>query len=457
MRLALCSQTPLIRLTRNVKDSDNVLDISLLKEGEDYVFSPGGVTRMVYPLLRHMIQKGVLEKACWVSLNPRGPDRVWINGIELINVKIDEPYLKSYGVVKEQMWKIFHGISDDSPSSITELAWLDDYAYYNLYNRVCSETLMELDRRKDFDLFYIHDFQQIPTGHMLATLKPKVFRWHIPFDEKVVPADWAPFLGKYFNSYDAVVVSCRSYLASLRKIGYEGKAYHVYPYIDFSEYPVPSSHKIRELCDRFALGDDDVVIALVARLDPMKGHDLAIKAMAKVVKRFPKVKLVIVGDGSFSSSRQGLGLSKAELWKQKLTSLVENLGLSGNVVFTGHLSQEELGCVYARCDFTLLPSRAEGFGLVVAESWLYGKPAIVSSSAGIAELVENESTGLLVNTENTDEVAEAMSKLIGDEKLRLEMGENARKAVELCSIERGLNDELKVLKAVGEGEQDEPG
>ncbi|MEM4409724.1 MAG: hypothetical protein QXI19_13380, partial [Candidatus Caldarchaeum sp.] len=69
-------------------------------------------------------------------------------------------------------------------------------------------------------------------------------------------------------------------------------------------------------------------------------------------------------------------------------------------------------------------------------------------------LVENESTGLVVNPENTDEVAEAMKKLIVDEKLRLEMGENSRKAVELCSIERGLNDELKVLKAVAEGEQD---
>ncbi len=451
MRLAICSQTPLIRLTREVDTWNTVYDVSYMKENVDYIYSPGGVTRMVYPLLRQMIRNGFLENASWVSLNPRGPRILKIGGIELVNVKVDENALKSYGAVKESLWKLFHGIYEDGPVSLLELAWLEDYAYYNLYNRVCSETLIELDKEKDFDLFYIHDFQQIQTGYMLETLKPKVFRWHIPFDEKMIPAEWIPFLKKYFDAYDAIIVSCRSYLESLKKIGYMRKAYHIYPYIDFSEYVKPGPGKVSEFCERFSIKEDDIVVAVVARLDPLKGHDVALMALARVLKRFGNVKLVIVGDGSFSSSRQGLGLSKAELWRQRLIRLVDVLSLRQNVIFTCHVNQEELGAVYSRADFTMLPSRAEGFGLVVAESWLYPKPAIVSSAAGIAEVVEDGLTGFVVDPQNLDEVEEAMLKLISDERLRSEMSARCMEAVKLCSIERGLKDEVKVLNTVLEG------
>ncbi|MEM1936573.1 MAG: glycosyltransferase family 4 protein [Candidatus Caldarchaeum sp.] len=451
MRLAVCTQTPLVRLLGDAPVSEGIVDVSWMKENVEYVFSPGGVTRMVYPLLVRMFRNGVLEDACWVSLNPKGPERIRFGRIEVWNVRVEESHLKSYGVVKELLWRIFHGVQKDEPRSLVDVAWYEDYAYYNLYNRVCSETLMKLDNQHDFDLFYIHDFQQLPTGSMLETLKPKVFRWHIPFDERVISPKWAPFLKKYFDAYDAVIVSCKTYLKSLKRIGYGGKVFHVYPYIDFEEYVVPSRQKVSDFCDRFSIKEDDLVVALVARLDPLKGHDVAVKALARVVRRIPNVKLVIVGNGSFSSSRQGLGLSKADQWRQQLDELVKKLGVSENVVFTGHVSQEELGCVYERCDLTILPSRAEGFGLVVAESWLYRKPSIVSVHAGIAELVEHGSTGLLVNPDNPEQVEEAMVKLLNDEKTRLEMGAKAGEAVALCSIERGLREEMEVLSIILQG------
>jgi glycosyltransferase involved in cell wall biosynthesis len=183
----------------------------------------------------------------------------------------------------------------------------------------------------------------------------------------------------------------------------------------------------------------------------LKGHDIAVKALAQLVKKFPRLKLVFVGNGSFSSSSKGLGLDKASSWKRIVSELASALGVSNRVVFTGHLPQDMLDAAYERCDVFILPSRAEGFGLVVAEAWLHEKPVIVSSAAGISEIVEHGINGLIVNPSNVDEVVRAIEYLIRNEHARKEMGVLGRKAVEILSIERGLREEAEVLKMVVEG------
>jgi glycosyltransferase involved in cell wall biosynthesis len=451
MHLAVCSQTPLVRLLSEGLNSQGIVDLEQLELYKDYVYSPGGVTRMVYPLLIHMKSRNYVEDIYWVSLNPAAPSLMLYNGIKLISVKVDETSLKGYGAVKENMWKLFHGTADQSIPQLIELAWRDEYAYFNLYNRVCAETLLELDKTEDLDLFYIHDFQQLPTGHMLDSLKPKVFRWHIPFDEKVIPPDWEPFLTKFLNAYDAVIVSCKTYLNSLIKRGYKGKAYHIYPYIDFKEYRRPGRTEIEHFCGNFGIDDDDFVLLLVARLDPLKGHDIAVKALAHLVKKHPHLKLVFVGNGSFSSSSKGLGLDKAASWKRMVSEMAGALGVSDRVVFTGHLPQDMLDAAYERCDVFILPSRAEGFGLVVAEAWLHEKPVVVSSAAGISEIVEHGKNGLIVDPDHVDELFRAIEYLIRNEQARKEMGVYGRRAVEILSIERGLREEAEVLRMVSEG------
>lgn len=449
MHLGVCSQTPLVRVKNADFLNKTFIDLDDLKEDVDYVFSPGGVTRMLYPLLKRLISDNMLESVVWVSLNPQGPEKIKAGKIDLNYVKIGEHSLKGYGAVKEAFWNFFHGVLDAGPKKISELVWQDDYADYNLYNRMCSELLKKADREKDFDVFYVHDFQQLPTGEMLSTMKPKIFRWHIPFNHSAIPAEWSNYLSKYFEAYDAVVVSSKSYEDSLRKFGYTKKIYHVYPYIDFSEYVRPSRSVVQGFCDQYGIREDDFVVAMVARLDPLKGHDIAIQALAKCVKQVPNIKLLFVGNGSFSSSSQGLKLSKAERWKQKLEELITLYRLNGKVVFTGHVNATALGAAYERCELTVLPSKAEGFGLVVVESWLYRKPPAVSSAAGIAELVQNGTNGFVVR--NVDELAEAVTKLAKDEKMRQEMGEKGFESAMMCSLERGLVEESRVLNEVIEG------
>lgn len=85
-KICINTQTPLVKfsftqedLTKKYGELQNPLDLSSIVEGVDYQLSPGGVTRMVFPLVKQLMIKEIIEDACWVSLNPFGPDKFTVN------------------------------------------------------------------------------------------------------------------------------------------------------------------------------------------------------------------------------------------------------------------------------------------------------------------------------------------------------------------------------------------
>jgi len=450
LSLCLSSQTPLVRFNIEYQDtlakhgaSGQLINLEQLVEGEIYQFTAGGVTRMVFPLLKRMIEEGSLANPNWISLNPFGPEKIMVGGITLHHVRLDKERMKGYGQAKEAIWKAVHGIPEEN-LPVDSLFWQDEYADYTYYNRLFSELVLKLDQENNFDLFYMHDFQQLPMAHMLNNFKPKIFRWHIPFNESLIPETWRPSLSSYFNAYDIVVVSCKRYLDSLKNFGYKGDARYIYPYIDQTAYKKPPESEISKFNEKFGLKDEDRVLLVVARLDPMKGQDRAVKALANL-RNFPNLKLVLAGNGSFSSSKQGIGLSKAELWLSRLRELVVEMKVENRVVFTGHLTHAELQAAYERAELTILPSVLEGFGLVVIESWLYKKPTIVSSAAGVAEIINHGENGLLFNPGDPKDLADKIATALSNENLLLSLGDNGYNTSHQYSLEQGTKSEVELM------------
>jgi len=438
--ICVASQTPLIQvLNPNVAERGEAVDFSNLSEGVDYRFSPGGVSRMLYPLLRRMMQSGMIDGVEWISLNPNAPPKASFKGINLNHVTLPQERIRGYGAAKERIWRLFHGLWKPEVPEF----WCDEYIDYMLLNRKFSELAYALHRQLDFDGFYIHDFQLLPMGSMLPTAEPKIFRWHIPFRTRDLPRSWRLALLKYLSYYDAVIVSCWTYLHELRRLGYGGDAFHVYPYVDPSLYAQPTAQQVRDLRERLGVSEGDRVLLTVARLDPTKAQDRVILALKKVVTKIPNAKLVLVGDGSFSSSK--LGLSKGERWLRYLKECVESTRLRRNVIFAGYLPEGDLGAAYAMCDAFILPSIREGFGLVVVEAWLYKKPVIVSSHAGDADLIEDGVNGLLFDPKDTDQLASKIVQVLSDRGLAERLGEEGFKTSTLCHIDEGIKREAEVL------------
>ncbi|MEM4969743.1 MAG: glycosyltransferase family 4 protein [Sulfolobales archaeon] len=449
------TQTPLVRfkigieeIVKRLGSVQGQVDLSLLREGEDYILSPGGVTRMVYPFLRRLVDMG--GSPWWVSLNPNAPQTVVANGIKIYHVSVPTERIKGYGKAKEVIWGTLHMIHE-SVSQAQDLMWMDEYIDYIYYNRRVAQAVDMLDREEDFDIIYIHDFQHIPLGTMLTTIKPRIFRWHIPLEKSLIPDTWIPSLDLYLNKYNTIIVSSKRYSKNLVEMGYRGRVVEMYPYIDPTQYKIPSRDEVEKFASRYGIAPDDKLILVVARMDPMKGQDRAIKALKLVKKEIPEAKLMLVGNGSFSSSKNGIGLSKGERWAGYLSSLANELGLANDVIMTGYLGQRDLEAAYSRADVVLLPSIIEGFGLVVVEGWLYRKPAIVSSNAGVADLVRDGENGFIVDPNSFEDIAEKIKIVLKDERLAEELGRRGYETSKRCYIDTVFKEEMEVIERTIEG------
>ena len=149
-------------------------------------------------------------------------------------------------------------------------------------------------------------------------------------------------------------------------------------------------------------------ILCVARLIPQKRLDVLIDAVSHL-KQYMDIKLIILGDGPE---------------KGNLRRLISNLGLEGTVEMPGFIPREELPNYYGKCDLFVLPSVNEGFGLTLAEAMLNRRPVIGTDSGGIPDLIKDGRTGLLFPEGDSGKLAEAMRKILKDDRFAQQLAEN---------------------------------
>jgi len=131
----------------------------------------------------------------------------------------------------------------------------------------------------------------------------------------------------------------------------------------------------------------------------------------------------------------------------KLKSMVEELKIQEDVVFTGYISPDKVQDYHNMLDINVSPSTedSESFGVAILEASACGKPVIVSNVGGLPEVVDNEKTGFIVENKNANAIAEAIEKLLTDPSLREELGKNGRLKV---LNEYNWNDSVNKMNAI---------
>ena len=156
--------------------------------------------------------------------------------------------------------------------------------------------------------------------------------------------------------------------------------------------------------DELGLSQGRPIVFCVRRLEPTKGLDRLLDAIALVVGRVPDVLLAIAGNGSLGGA---------------LARRVRDLGIERNVTFVGKVDDRRLALLYRSADFSVVPSEAwEGFGLVCLESFAAGTPAMVTPVGGLPEAVSPLEPALVFANAQTDGIAVGMTEaLLGTRRL----------------------------------------
>lgn len=191
----------------------------------------------------------------------------------------------------------------------------------------------------------------------------------------------------------------------------------VLPYgLDLSRFN-PARGQPGWLRAKFNLSEDRPVIGVISRLDPLKGQMEIIRAMPRILARFPGAVLALVGGETPEFEGKYLGALKAE------TSAMR---VEDSVIFAGETN--DTAPYLAGFTVYVLPSRNETFSLGCLEAMAMGKAIVGTDAGGTPEMLGHGKYGLLAQPGDPESLAEKILALLANETLRTQLGEKARSA-----------------------------
>jgi len=195
------------------------------------------------------------------------------------------------------------------------------------------------------------------------------------------------------------------------------------PGVDTSHfYPIPAD----EAKAVIGVPPQDRLVLFVGRIEPLKGIETMIRAMAYVHENrllrdcpdCPHYLAVIGGDPNLTNQEMSSEMSR-------LQRLCRELGIDDLVIFLGKRSQDSLPYYYSAAEIVIVPSHYESFGMVALEAMACGTPVIASQVGGLAFLVQDGVTGYVVPDNDPAALGDRLAQLILNPDLRQKLGEQA--------------------------------
>jgi lipopolysaccharide heptosyltransferase II len=177
-------------------------------------------------------------------------------------------------------------------------------------------------------------------------------------------------------------------------------------------------------------------VGIIGRITPLKGHSHFIKAMARVARVVPSLKIWIIGDAP----------SSREAYKEEIQVLVRRLGLWHCTEFLG--TQRDIPQILSHLDLLVFSTVThEAFGRVIVEAQAAGVPVVATKVGGVVDIIENGKNGLLVSPADPVGLADAAIKIFKDINLARSLAENAyEKVKQKYNLELMVKNTLDVYK-----------
>ncbi len=266
------------------------------------------------------------------------------------------------------------------------------------------------------DLLHTHEFKSdllgwpvarhlgrpwIATDHHLAVDKSYLLRLFAAFDRRAL------------RRADAVIVPSYGQAVRLQKVVPPERLHVIYHGIDAAAFAQSAGNTRPLVRKRYGVADNEQVIAVFGRLEPVKGHADLLEAARLMLRVRSGLHFWIVGEGSLDKTLQ----------RQART-----LGIAGAVRFLGY--RHDVAALMAASDLIVLPSRHESFGIVLIEAMSLGKPIIASAVGGISEVIRDGIEGILVPPGRPAELSCRALRLLADPVQAAVLGEAGQRRVQ---------------------------
>ena len=328
------------------------------------------------------------------------PDKRKVKGVKLFNIKL--PFFVAFtGHPEHKECKLYHKISNKEIAIIYQ-------TFLKSVIEIVEEFKPDIIHVQHLSIFSwvanfiksIYGINYIITSHGTGLYAASLDKRYIPFTSSAI---------KRANKITAVSGDTKGWITEIFGKEHLKKIRIIPGGIDIKNFPSEKETKI--INKKYNL-DNKKIVLFSGKLTRLKGVEYLIKASSKI-----KGDVYIIGGGS-------------EL--DRLKKMTKDLKLK-NVHFLGYMGEQEskkLRDFYYRADVFVAPSVwDEPLGLVILEAMICKTPVVVTRKGGIPLAVKDGYNGLFVRPRNSNQIAEAVNKLLDDEKLRKKMGENARRTV----------------------------
>ena len=270
--------------------------------------------------------------------------------------------------------------------------------------------LFALIREHDIDVIHANSSRSMIYAGLVGRLARVPVIWHV----RVMDLD--PFLDPVLTMLATRIVVNSAAVA--KRFGNYGKVGVIHNGVDLKKFnPEVDGERIRE---ELAIREKEQIVTIVGRLDEWKGHRFFLEAARDILDQLQTVRFLVVGDG---------------VLRNELETLCEKLSIAEDVVFCGH--REDISEVLAVSNVLVSASRAEHFGRVIIEAMAMAKPVVGTRAGGVPEIVVDGLSGILVEPENSEEMAKAVLSLLRDSRQAKEMGVAGFNRVKECfSLEK---------------------
>ena len=291
--------------------------------------------------------------------------------------------------------------------------------------------LTKIIQQNQYDLVHVHTPIAAVLGRIaakIAGVKRIVYTSHgLPFHDLSTPTQYyIYFLVEKLTALITDLILSQNYedistakklgLCSPKKLAYLGNG------VDIDRFHRERLNPIHQSELRQSLGIPEtanLIVGTIGRLTRKKGSGYLIEATAKLVDKFPNLHILIIG-GQLSSD--------PEPFQTELMAKISNLGIENHVTLTG--DRQDIPEVLGLLDvFTLPTFTHEGLPRSILEAMAMGLPVVTTDIRGCREAVLQEKTGLIVPSQDSDRLAEALAIMLSNPELREAYGNQGRRRV----------------------------